>query len=64
MNVTYQGYSPKDLLYRGRKGLSWVFCLRGCQANELCSSERESGCDESTTQAFEAVVKRAGIVPL
>jgi len=52
------------LFDRSRQGFAWVRGLGCCQSNKFSTGEGEGSIDEARTKAFEAIVERAGVVPV
>lgn len=63
VDINLQGDTPEDLLDSTWQGLDGVLGLSSGQTNEFCSGERESGGNEDSAEAAEAVSERAWVLP-
>lgn len=63
-NNVEDGDTPEDLLDGGGKRLARVGSLSGGQTDQLGTGEGESGVDEHTAKALEAIVERARVNPV
>lgn len=62
-DIDLQGDTPEDLLDSTWQGLDGVLGLSSSQTNEFRSGERESGGNEDSAEATEAVTERAWVLP-